>query len=365
MHGQNRRYYILYPFSLVYGLIVGIRNMLYNKGILPSTEHNIPVICIGNLAVGGTGKTPHADYLITLLKPHYRVAVLSRGYKRKSKGFRIITALDTVSVAGDEPLQLALKHTDITVAVDRNRNNGIREIMRQRPETGVIIMDDGFQHRSVVPGKSVILSDYSNLYINDCLLPCGTLREHRYNIRRADIILITKTPHGINAMDMRIMFRNIGKYPYQNLYFTTLKYGSPVPVFPGEVAVSDTADDLKDAEILLITGIANPGPLVSHLNEICRTVRHARFPDHHNFTAEEISRLKPETMEDSSGRFYIFTTEKDAVRLRMIEGLPEWFVRGAYFIPVEVEFLNEDTKEFNNHIIDYVRKSKGNSRIPD
>lgn len=365
MYGQNRRYYILYPFSLIYGLVVGIRNTLYNKGILPSTEHNVPVICIGNLAVGGTGKTPHVDYLIGLLKPHFRVAILSRGYKRKSKGFRIITALDTVAMAGDEPLQLAIRHSDITVAVDRNRNKGIREIMRQRPETSVIIMDDGFQHRSVVPGKSLILSDYSNLYINDCLLPCGSLREHRRNVRRADIILITKTPRGITAMDMRILFKRIGKYPYQNLYFTALKYGPPVPVFPSEASGSETAGDLKDAEVLLITGIANPAPLVSHLDEICRLVRHTRFPDHHNFTADEISRLKPETIEDFSGRFYIFTTEKDAVRLRMIEELPDWFRRSVYFIPVEIEFLNEDTKEFNNHIIDYVRKNKGNSRIPD
>lgn len=365
MYGHSRRYYILYPFSLVYGLITGIRNMLYDKGVMRSTEHSVPTICVGNLAVGGTGKTPHVDYLVTLLKPRYRVAVLSRGYKRKSKGFRIVTALDTVAMAGDEPLQLALRHSDITIAVDRNRNNGIREIMRQRPDTEVILMDDGFQHRSVVPGRSVILSDYSNLYINDCLLPCGTLREHRRNVRRADIILITKTPPGITAMDMRIMFKRIGKYPYQNLYFTTLKYGAPVPVFPGEAAASGVADELREADILLVTGIANPGPLVSHLKDICRSVRHVSFSDHHNFTAEEISRLKPETSEDFSGRFYIFTTEKDAVRLRMIEEVPEWFRRSACFIPVEVEFLNNDAKEFNNHIIDYVRKNKGNSRIPD
>jgi len=365
VYGHNRRYYLLYPFSLVYGLVTGIRNMLYDKGILRSTEHGIPTICIGNLAVGGTGKTPHVDYLVTLLKPHYRVAVLSRGYKRKSKGFRIVTAPDTVAMAGDEPLQLALKHGEITIAVDRNRNNGIREIMRQRPETEVIIMDDGFQHRSVVPGRSVILSDYSNLYINDCLLPCGTLREHRRNIRRADIILITKTPPNTNAMGRRIMFKRIGKFPYQNLYFTTLKYGAPVPVFSGEDADSGIPDNQKEADIMLITGIANPAPLILHLNGICRSVRHIRFPDHHNFTAEEISRLKPETIGDFSGRFYIFTTEKDAVRLRMIEEVPEWFRRSAYFIPVEVEFLNEDTKEFNNHIIDYVRKNKGNRRIPE
>jgi len=184
------KYIFLYPLSLVFGLIVIIRNFLYDREILTTKEYDIPVICIGNLAVGGTGKTSHTEYLISALKEHFKVAVLSRGYLRKSRGFRIVTTTDSVSLAGDEPLQIAQKFGDITVAVDRNRNNGIREILRQRPETEVIIMDDGFQHRSVTPGRSIVLTDYSNLYLNDHLLPFGRLREQKKNIERANFIII-------------------------------------------------------------------------------------------------------------------------------------------------------------------------------
>lgn len=349
---------------MLYGLVVAVRNFLYNKGILPSKEYDIPVICVGNLAAGGTGKTTHVDYLVSLLKPHFRVAVLSRGYKRASRGFRIVTAIDTVAMAGDEPLQLAMKHGDITVAVDRNRNNGIAEIERQRPGTEVIIMDDGFQHRSVTPGISVVLTEYSNLYISDCLLPCGMLREHRSNIRRADIILVTKTPATLSPMDRRITFRNIGKYPYQELYFTTLKYGRPVPVFPEKARSIADIGDAKGSEVLLVTGIANPAPLVDYIKSFAAEVHLAAFPDHHPFTVAEIERLKPKAQTGNDRQLFIFTTEKDAIRLRMAEGLPDWFTSSVWYLPVEAEFLNNDTEEFNNYIIKYVRKNKGNSRLP-
>lgn len=355
------RYWFLYPVALLYGTVIAVRNFLYNKGVLPSTEYDIPVICVGNLAVGGTGKTTHVDYLIELLKPHFRVAVLSRGYKRMSRGFRIVTALDTVAMAGDEPLQLAMKHNDIVVAVDRDRNNGIREIVRQRPDTGVIIMDDGFQHRSVTPAISIILSEYSNLYVNDCLLPCGTLREHHKNIRRANFILITKSPPDISPMDRRVMFKNLGKYPYQNLYFTTLKYGSPMPVFPDRAREMPDAGQLNDKCVVLVTGIANPAPLYDYLNNLARDVRHAGFADHHNFTLEEINSLVGSKGE---GADCYLTTEKDAIRLRMIDNLPDIFVRNLYYIPVKAEFLSNDAEEFNNHIIKHVRKNKGNSGVP-
>lgn len=358
------KYHILYPLALLYGLAIGIRNALYNRGVLPTTEHDVPVICVGNIAVGGTGKTPHVDYLVTLLKKHFRVAVLSRGYLRKSKGFRIVTGMDTVALAGDEPLQLAIRHNDITVAVDRDRNHGIREIMNQRPDTEVIIMDDGFQHRTVTPGKSIVLTDWANLYIDDHLMPVGRLREHISNIRRADFVLITKAPPSLSAMDRRIIIKKIGKYPYQNLFFTAFRYGSPVAVFPGSATDIPDEETVKESDILLLTGIANPAPLMEHIKGIAGTVKHKRYPDHHNFSVEEISRLADKNDETLSKPFYIFTTEKDAARLRMLEDLPARLMSVMFYIPVEVEFLNNDADEFNNHIINYVRKNKGNRRIP-
>lgn len=356
-------YYLLFPLSLLYGLVVAVRNWLYDREILPSKEHDIPVICVGNLAVGGTGKTSHTEYLIGALKPHFRVAVLSRGYRRKSRGFRIVSANDSVAVAGDEPLQIALKFNDITVAVDSDRNNGISEIMRQRPDTEVIIMDDGFQHRSVTPGRSIILTEYSNLYINDTLLPAGRLREHSSGSRRADFILITKSPASVNPMEMRIIAKNIDKYPYQNIYFTALKYGAPLPVFPGSAKTVKSEEEMKEKQCYLITGIANPAPLIEYLGGLTDRTVHFRYADHHDFTDGEVSEIMKKIATDSAQDYAIITTEKDAVRLRMLTGQPVEFIDRLCYIPVEAAFLNGDEEEFKNHIISYVRKNKGNNRV--
>jgi len=360
---QHPLKYLLYPLTLVYGLVIAIRNFLYNKKILPSTEYDIPVICVGNLAVGGTGKTSHTEYLITALKEHFRIAVLSRGYLRTSRGFRIVKGTDTVSAAGDEPLQIARKFSDITVAVDRDRNNGIKEILRQKPETELIIMDDGFQHRSVTPGRSIVLTEYSRMYISDHLLPFGRLREHRRNIERADFILVTKSPQSLSPIEMRIVATNMKKYPYQNIYFTTLRYGSPIPAFTGPELESFGPGSLKTKQIFLITGIANPAPLIEDLEGIAEKVNHFRFRDHHNFSPEDISGIMRRIEASGVSDYCIFTTEKDAVRLRMLDGLPKEFTEKTFYIPVEVEFLNDDGEEFKNHIINYVRTNKGNSRF--
>ena len=227
----KRRSIFLYPFSLIYGLITGIRNFLYNTDILTSFEFNLPVICVGNITVGGTGKTPHTEYLIRLLRENFRVATLSRGYKRKTRGFQIATSSSLVSDIGDEPLQMYRKFPDITVAVDRNRVHGVNTILKERPETEVIILDDGFQHRKIKPGFSILLSDFDRLMVRDNLLPYGNLRESLDNIRRADIILITKSPENISPIQRRIIVKEINKAPYQNLFFTSLKYNDPVPLF--------------------------------------------------------------------------------------------------------------------------------------
>lgn len=222
---------LLYPLSLLYGLITGIRNFLYDTGILPSVEFPFPVICVGNITVGGTGKTPHTEYIAELLRKDYKVATLSRGYKRKTRDFRIATSEALVSEIGDEPMQIFRNFPDVLVTVDRNRVHGVNTILEEFPETEVIILDDGFQHRRITPGFSILLSDFERLIVRDHMLPYGNLRESKDNMRRADMILITKTPENISPIQRRIIVKEIDKSPYQNLYFTSFRYKPPVPVF--------------------------------------------------------------------------------------------------------------------------------------
>jgi tetraacyldisaccharide 4'-kinase len=234
---ENDRNILLYPFSLIYGAITGIRNFLYNTSILPRHEFRIPVICVGNITVGGTGKTPHTEYLIELLSKSFRIATLSRGYMRKSRGFRIASPSCDVSEIGDEPMQIYRKFPEVTVAVDRNRLNGVNEILREKPDTEVILLDDGFQHRSLTPGFSILLTDFNRLMINDHLLPYGRLRESVENMNRADIIIITKSPLKISPIQRRIIVKEISKAAYQNLYFTSFEYKDPLPVFEQKAAL--------------------------------------------------------------------------------------------------------------------------------
>ncbi len=362
---QKRRSIFLYPFSLIYGIITGIRNFLYDSEILKSHEFSVPVICVGNLAAGGTGKTPHAEYLIDLLKKEFRVALLSRGYRRKTSGFLLAGKESKVEDIGDEPLQMLRKFPDITIAVDRKRVNGVREILREKPDTNVIILDDGFQHRSITPGYSILLSDYARLMINDYMLPFGNLRESIRNMRRADIILITKSPETISAIQRRIVVKQISKAPYQNLYFTSIVYKKPVPLFEGTIPEDDilSAAAIRETGILLVTGIANPEPLADYLRNKTAEMICMSFSDHHGFSSRDIERMKETWDSLKSHRKYLLTTEKDAVRLREFTNIAEPFRSAFYYIPVGIYFLNDDQKEFDNLIIDYVRKNKRNNRV--
>jgi len=361
----KHRSIFLYPFSLVYGLITAVRNILYDSGILKSAEFSIPVICVGNLAVGGTGKTPHTEYLADLLRKEFRVAVLSRGYRRRSKGFLIASGSPKVEDTGDEPLQMYRKYPDITIAVDRNRKNGIAMIMKEKPETSVIILDDGFQHRRVNPGYSILLSGYDRLFINDHLLPYGNLRESKKNIRRADIILITKSPESLQAIQRRITVKEIKKYPYQNLFFTSITYGTPHPVF--ESGNTDdrifSGDHINGTGILLLTGIADPQPLAEYIRERAGEVVVLSFSDHHRFRDKDLVKITNAWNSIKSKNKFLITTEKDAVRLREFGNIAESVRSASYYIPVGIHFLNDDQAEFDNLIVDYVRKNKRNNRI--
>ncbi len=363
---RNRSVF-LYPFSLIYGIITGIRNFLYNSDILKSVEFQLPVICVGNITVGGTGKTPHTEYIADLLRSSFKVATLSRGYKRKSKGFRIATRGSSVSEIGDEPMQIFQKLPDVLVTVDRNRVNGVKNILNSNPETEVIILDDAFQHRSITPGFTILLSDFERLIIRDHMLPYGNLRESIGNMRRADIILITKSPEDISPIQRRIIVKEVNKAPYQNLYFTTFIYKPAIPVFTDEQ--EKTPEKLLSGKegngIVLVTGIANPQPFREYLENNFEEIIHLSFPDHYTFREKDFEEIQHSVNNLKTAHKYVITTEKDAVRLREFVNIAQSFKKLFYYIPVGVHFLNNDKEEFDNLIIDYVRKNKRNNRVSE
>ncbi|MGQ9620153.1 MAG: tetraacyldisaccharide 4'-kinase [Bacteroidales bacterium] len=363
----RKKYILLYPLSLIYGFITWFKNFLYNTEILTSREFTLPVICVGNITVGGTGKTPHCEYLVNLLKDRFKIALLSRGYRRSTKGFIIANPSSSTEEIGDEPAQIYLKNPDIIVAVDRKRVRGIENILRERPDTEVIILDDGFQHRRLIPGLSILLTDYNRLMINDYLLPYGELRESLRNMHRADIILVTKCPSGLTPIQRRIVVKDMRKAPYQDLYFTSYIYGPLMPVFSGKISGTKTSFPEEEAgktDVLLVTGVANPDPLVEHVGKKFKEVKHLRFRDHYRYTENDIFRIFDSYSSITSTKKIIVTTEKDAVRLKeLINIVPPEMRKSFYYIPVTIHFLNNDNEKFNNLIINYVRKNKRNNRF--
>ena len=356
----------LYPLSLLYGLITGFRNFLYNTGILPSVEFNIPYICVGNITVGGTGKTPHTEYLADLLRKQFRVAVLSRGYKRNTDGFLAVSPDLSSEQSGDEPMQIAVKFPDVLVAVEKNRVKGVRKIMELYPDTEVIILDDGFQHRRLTPGFSVLLTDFSRLIIKDHMLPYGNLRENLSNIRRADIIIVSKSPADISPIQRRLIVKEIDKAPYQNLYFTSISYMPLRPVFNinGKGALPEL-NRLFGTGVVLVTGIANPEPLKKLVESTAGELIHLPFPDHYRFRDKDLQAVSEAYEKLKLPIKYILTTEKDSVRLKEFTNIAEPVKKAMFYIPVGIDFLNDDRDEFDKLIVDYVRKNKRNNRLSE
>ena len=349
----------LLPLSWLYGLGVKFRNMLFEIGILHSESFDVPVISVGNITVGGTGKTPHVEYLIELLKDKAKVAVLSRGYKRRTRGFVIADDNATAKTIGDEPLQMKRKYgDDITVAVDRKRCHGIRQLTSDEDGIDVILLDDAFQHRYVQPGVNILLVDYHRLIIYDKLLPAGRLREPLSGKNRADIVIVTKCPHDLKPMEFRVITKAMNLYPFQRLFFTCLEYRNITPVFgSGEQSLDSIG---KDCHILLLTGIASPQQMIEDLSPRCPHITPLTFGDHHTFTSSDVARINNEFAALPHPKM-IITTEKDATRLIAVEGLSEE-VRGAMFaLPVKIRFMLGQEESFNEKIIGYVRKNSRNS----
>ena len=354
----------LYPVSWIYGTGVWLRNKLFDCGVLKQRSFKLPVICIGNITVGGTGKTPHTEYLIRLLQKQFQVAVLSRGYKRKSKGFVLANALTPVSDLGDEPFQMKQKYPNIHMAVDADRCHGIEELCKEHVASGteVVLLDDAFQHRYVKAGLNILLVDYSRLICEDKLLPAGRLREPEDAKYRAQIVIVTKCPKEINPMDFRVLSKQMDLLAYQQLFFTTMNYGKLHPLFNGGKDYPLEKINEK-VHILLVTGIASPKRLENDLKAYNKNIHPLVFDDHHNFTVKDMERIKQLFEELPEGRRMIITTEKDAVRIMGMTTPDESIKPYIYVLPIEVAFLQNQEETFNQNIIEYVRKNPRNRSI--
>lgn len=344
--------YLLFPFSLIYGGMVWLRNWLFDKNILKSATFNFPIICVGNIAVGGTGKTPMTEYLIRLLQNDFETATLSRGYKRKTRGFAIADETTTALEIGDEPMQFHKKFTNVTVAVGEERLVAIPQLLHDRPDTELIILDDAFQHRMVNAGLNIVLTAYNNLYTRDLILPAGDLRDVKASMKRADIIVVTKCKPELTAKEKENIIKEIAPLPHQSVFFTAIVYTSPYHLFTNERAAINA-----DTNILLICGIANPRPLKDYLESKMHTYDMLRYPDHHIFNIDDLADIKKQFAKMPGDNKVMITTEKDAVRLAKFEEALKDFP--VYVLPIEHAFLFNEAERFNALVLEFIGKFKG------
>ncbi|MDA6071623.1 tetraacyldisaccharide 4'-kinase [Flavobacterium sp. AC] len=334
---------ILFPFAVLYGFITSIRNFLFDKGILKSTSFDIPVIAVGNLSVGGTGKTPQIEYLIRLLSNRYKVATLSRGYKRKSEGFVLASASSNAEILGDEPFQFYQKFPNIQVAVDANRTNGITQLLSQNEKPQVVLLDDAYQHRKVKAGFYILLSSYGDLYADDFMLPTGNLRESRSGANRANIVIVTKCPKDLSDEEQEQIRLKLKLICSQQIYFTFIDYDDFICNSKEEkIAVNEIKNESK----LLLAGIAKPTPFFDYLkneNDECLT-----FPDHHHFSDSDLEAI----LNKAQGK-KIITTEKDYVRLKDSK-----LISQLYYLPIKSTFINYQ-QNFDATILEYVKVKLG------
>jgi tetraacyldisaccharide 4'-kinase len=334
---------ILFPFAILYGFITSIRNFLFDRGVLKSYSFNIPIIAVGNLSVGGTGKTPQIEYLIRLLSPKYKVATLSRGYKRQSKGFILADSTSNAEILGDEPFQFYKKFDNIQVAVDADRKNGIGQLLSQQEKPEIILLDDAFQHRKVKAGFYILLTSYGDLYSDDFMLPTGNLRESMCGAKRANLVIVTKCPVNFSLDEQNKIKTKLKLEPNQELYFSYIDYDDSVYSESKTMKVSE----IKNSDKLLLAGIAKPEPFfgyLQHENDECLT-----YPDHHHFTENDLLEIK-----NKSQNKIIITTEKDFVRLK--GSIPN---ERLFYLPIRSSFLSASEK-FDKTITDYVGPSTRN-----
>lgn len=349
---------VLYPFSLLYGVITAVRNFMFNKNIFKVWSFEVPIISVGNLSFGGTGKTPQVEYLIRLLSGTFQVATLSRGYKRKSRGFVEASLTSLSSEIGDEPRQYKTKFPEVHVTVCEERCKGVLEILKINKDMDCILLDDAFQHRSIKPGLSILLTDYNKLYFNDDVVPSGTLREFRCGAGRADIIIVTKCPVKISLQERKNLCEKIHPALHQSVFFSFIDYGPFTRISdPTEIKPMD-----QNTAVLLFSGIANSEPLIDYLLENKVETVVMKFPDHHQYSKDDLIKVRESFNNIATQNKLIITTEKDAMRIEshdqmdILKGLP------VYFIPVFTNFFPSNKEMFNKIIFDYVTNARKNQR---
>jgi len=337
---------------------------MYDLNIFKSKSFDIPVISIGNLTVGGTGKTPTTEFLIRNLISEYKIAILSRGYKRKTKGFVLAENSSTVEDIGDEPFQIKQKFSNIIIAVDEKRSRGISKLQEINPKVDVIILDDAFQHRKVIPGFSILLLDYTQPFLEDKYLPYGRLRDSIKEKHRANTILVTKAPKNIKPIEMRIMATNLELKAYQTLYFSAINYNKLLPVYK-KATKNIQIKDIKDnnLSIILVSGIGNFAPILSFCKEQSHELVHINFPDHHKYSKNDISNIIEKYNNLKGTEKIIITTEKDAVKIKDIICEDENITNNFYYCPIEIEILNNECDDFKQQIKDYIIKDKEQHRF--
>lgn len=330
---------ILFPFAILYGFITTVRNFLFDKGILKSTAFNIPVIAVGNLSVGGTGKTPQIEYLIRLLSDKYKVATLSRGYKRKSEGFVLADATSNAEILGDEPFQFYQKFPNIQVAVDANRTNGITQLLSQSEKPEIILLDDAFQHRKVKAGFYILLTSFGDLYADDFMLPTGNLRESRSGANRANIVVVTKCPSNLSNEKQEEIRLKLNLACSQQIFFTFIDYDDEIYSKDEKIAVTEIKNESK----MLLAGIAKPKPFFEYLKN--ETDECLTFPDHHHFSDHDLEEIQKKAQNKK-----IITTEKDYVRLKESK-----LISQLYYLPIKSTFVT-NRQNFDATILEFVKR---------
>ena len=349
--------FLLAPFAWIYRMVVTVRHKLFDSGILKSRKFDIPVICIGNITVGGTGKTPFAEMLIRHFREDYKVALLSRGYGRKTKGYLEVQTSTPSLRSGDEPKQIKLKFPDTVVAVCERRVEGIETIRRNHPEVNLIIMDDGFQHRKVDPKVNIVLIDYTRPLHEDRMLPQGRLRDLPSQLHRAGFVCMTKCPPAMNALQQRIARKELNLYPYQCLFFTRMVSGSLQPIFPADAPQTVAAG----SKVVAMAAIGNPSAFVSGLKSRYDVVDTILFNDHHSYRVADLRRIK-RVMESVPEGTVIVTTEKDAVKLTSARKIPVEIRSRLYFLPIHISFVDNSKEDFL-HKLEYDVRTNQTNRL--
>jgi tetraacyldisaccharide 4'-kinase len=342
---------LLLPFALLFGLIVTIRNWLYDKNILKSSSFGLPLICVGNLSTGGTGKSPMVEFLVRHLSGRYKVAILSRGYKRKTKGYALANESTTAIDIGDEPMQFYKKFPEVPIAIGEERLEAIPQLLHDRPQTEAIVLDDAFQHRAIKAGLNILLTDYGNLFTRDFFLPTGDLRDSRTSYTRADIIVVTKCPVNLSEAEKESILQEIDPQKGQDIFFATIAYGVPYHITSRNLSTLDA-----EAEVLLVTGIANPKPLKQFLEEKIHIYHMMQYNDHHIFSIDDWRDIKHRYESIESKKKIVLTTEKDAMRLLKfsaeIDGM------AFYVIPIEHKFLFGEEQVFLKRVLRFLETFK-------